>query len=165
MDRQDAMAPFDEGSFRLNWFPLLLGAHVILAVSLLAPSLVLPFLLRRRPASGEPRPLIRLLAALQGTGSVVIAIGLALTGAGLVLSLGTEILTRPWLLVALAVYAANLLVAAFVSRPSLRRLMRVREPESEGWRQQARRVRYMAYAMAVATGLIGFLMSTKPALW
>ena len=43
--------------------------------------------------------------------------------------------------------------------------MRVREPEAEGWRVQARRVRYVAYAMAVATGLIGFLMSTKPALW
>ena len=149
----------------MNWFPLLLTAHVILAVSLLAPSLVLPFLLRRRPASGEAGRLVRLLAALQGTGSVVIALGLALTGAGLVLSLGTEILTRPWLLVALGVYAANLLVAAFISRPSLRRLMRVREPESDGWRRQARRVRYMAYAMAVATGLIGFLMSTKPALW
>jgi hypothetical protein len=149
----------------LNWFPLLLTAHVILAVSLLAPSLVLPFLLRRQPAGGEPSTIVRLLATLQGTGSVVIAIGLALTGAGLVLSLGTEILTRPWLLVALTVYAANLLLAAFVSRPSLRRLMRVREPESEGWRQQARRVRYIAYGMAVATGLIGFLMSTKPALW
>lgn len=149
----------------MNWFPLLLTAHVILAVSLLAPSLVLPFLLRRQSASGEPSTVIRLLATLQGTGSVVIAIGLALTGAGLVLSLGTEILTRPWLLVALAVYAANLLVAAFLSRPSLRRLMRVREPESEGWRLQARRVRYLAYAMAVATGLIGFLMSTKPTLW
>jgi len=149
----------------LNWFPLLLTAHVILAVSLLAPSLVLPFLLRRRPADGELSTIVRLLATLQGTGSVVIAIGLALTGAGLVLSLGTEILTRPWLLVALTVYAANLLLAAFVSRPSLRRLMRVREPESEGWRQQARRVRYIAYGMAVATGLIGFLMSTKPALW
>ena len=149
----------------MNFFPLLLVLHIGLAVALLAPSLLLPFLLRRRPASGEPSQLMRLLAALQGTGSVVIGIGLALTGVGLVLSLGTEILTRPWLLVALGVYAANLLLAAFVSRPSLRRLMRVREPESEGWRQQARRVRYLAYAMAVATGLIGFLMSTKPALW
>jgi Predicted integral membrane protein (DUF2269) len=165
MGRHDATAPFDEGSFGLNWFALLLTAHVILAVSLLAPSLALPFLLRRQSAGGEPSTIVRLLATLQGTGSVVIAIGLALTGVGLVLSLGTEILTRPWLLVALAVYAANLLLAAFVSRPSLRRLMRVREPDSEGWRQQARRVRYMAYAMAVATGLIGFLMSTKPALW
>jgi polyferredoxin len=149
----------------VNWFPILLTAHVILAVSLLAPSLVLPFLLRRQAEGGEPSTVIRLLATLQGTGSLVIAAALALTGAGLVISLGTEILSKPWLLVALTVYALNLLVAAFISRPSLRRLMRVREPDSEGWRQQARRVRYVAYGMAVATGLIGFLMSTKPALW
>jgi hypothetical protein len=149
----------------VNWFPILLTVHVILAVSLLAPSLVLPFLLRRQPAGDEPSTMIRLLATLQGTGSLVIAAGLALTGAGLVISLGTEILAKPWLLVALTVYALNLLVAAFISRPRLRRLMRVREPDAEGWRHQARRVRYVAYAMAVATGLIGFLMSTKPALW
>ena len=149
----------------MNWFPILLTAHVLLAVSLLAPSLVLPFLLRRQSASGEPSTLVRLLATLQGTGSIVIAAGLALTGAGLVVSLGTEILAKPWLLVALGVYAANLVVAAFISRPNLRRLMRVRDPDAEGWRHQARRVRYVAYAMAAATGLIGFLMSTKPALW
>ena len=154
-----------EADSNLNWFPILLTAHVLLAVSLLAPSLVLPFLLRRQSAGGEPSTIVRLLATLQGSGSVVIAIGLALTGVGLVLALGAEILTQPWLVVALGVYAANLLVAAFLSRPNLRRLMRVREPESEGWRRQAKRARYLAYAMAVATGLIGFLMSTKPALW
>ena len=88
-----------------------------------------------------------------------------MTGIGLVISLGTDILAKPWLQVALGVYAANLVVAAFISRPSLRRLMRLREPEAEGWRTQARRVRYVAYAMAAATGLIGFLMSTKPELW
>ena len=157
--------PSTRPDFELNWFPILLVAHVILAVSLLAPSLVLPFLLRRQSASGEPSGLVRLLANLQGTGSLVIGVGLALTGAGLVISLGTEILTKPWLLIALGVYAANLLVAAFISRPNLRRLMRVREPDADGWRRQARRVRYVAYAMAAATGLIGFLMSTKPALW
>jgi hypothetical protein len=149
----------------MNWFPLLLIAHVALAVSLLAPSLVLPFLLREGPGNRPPGTATRILMSLQGTGSVVIAIGLALTGAGLVISLGAEILTRPWLLVALTVYAANLLLAAFISRPSLRRLMRFSDPDSEGWRRQARRVRYLAYAMAVATGLIGFLMSTKPVLW
>lgn len=159
------MRPLDEARFELSWFPLLLTAHIILAVSLLAPSLVLPFLLRRQSVNGEASTIVRLLATLQGTGSLVIATGLALTGAGLVISLGTEILTQPWLLVALGVYAVNLLVAAFISRPNLRRLMRVREPEAEGWRTQARKVRYLAYAMAAATGLIGFLMSTKPPLW
>jgi hypothetical protein len=149
----------------LNWFPFLLVAHVMLAISLLAPSLILPFLLRQGQNGGASSGATRLMMSLQGTGSLVIAAGLALTGAGLVISLGAEILGKPWLLVALAVYAANLLLAAFISRPRLRRLMRFSNPDSEGWRQQARRVRYLAYAMAVATGLIGFLMSTKPALW
>jgi len=165
MDRHHATAPFDEAESTLSWFPVLLIAHVTLAVSLLAPSLLLPFLLRERAGSGPPGAATRLMMALQGSGSVLIAIGLALTGAALVISLGTEILTKPWLLVALAVYAANLLLAAFISRPNLRRLMRLSDPDSAGWRQQARRVRYLAYGMAVATGLIGFLMSTKPALW
>jgi len=165
MVRHHAMAPLAEAHSELSWFPILLVTHVLLAVSLLAPSLVLPFVLRRQSPDGEPSTVVRLLAALQGTGSLIIGLGLALTGTGLVIALGSEILTQPWLLVALGVYAANLLVAALISRPNLRRLMRVREPDAEGWRQQARRVRYVAYAMAVATGLIGFLMSTKPALW
>jgi hypothetical protein len=82
-----------------------------------------------------------------------------------VLSLGTSVLSQPWLLVALTVYAANLLTAAFISRPNLRRLMRLSDPGPDAWRRRARRQRYIAYAMAAATGVIGFLMSTKPALW
>jgi hypothetical protein len=149
----------------LNWFPVLLIAHVALAISLLAPSLLLPFLLRREPGTGGPGGLTRALMALQGTGSVVIGLGLAATGVGLVLSLGTSVLSQPWLLVALSVYAANLLVAAFISRPNLRRLVRLSDPGPDAWRRRARRQRYVAYLMAAATGLIGFLMSTKPALW
>jgi hypothetical protein len=149
----------------MSWFPVLLVVHIALAISLLAPSVILPFLLRRRAGDAPPGPAAQVLMTLQGTGSVVIGIGLALTGAGLVLSLGTEILAKPWLMVALAIYAANLLVAAFISRPGLRRLVRLSNADSDGWSRQASRVRYVAYAMAAATLLIGFLMSTKPALW
>jgi predicted cobalt transporter CbtA len=149
----------------LNWFPILLVVHVALAISLLAPSLLLPFLLRQGVAGAPAGGVSRILMTMQGTGGVVIAIGLALTGAGLVISLGTEILAKPWLLVALAIYAVNLLLAAFISRPSLRRLVRRSNPDPEGWRRQASRVRYVAYAMAAATLVIGFLMSTKPVLW
>ena len=148
----------------MNWFAVLLIAHVALAISLLAPSLLLPFLLRDQ-AAGPPAALTRALMAMQGTGSLLIAVGLGVTGAGLVLSLGTQVVTQPWLLVALGVYAANLLTAAFISRPNLRRLLRLSEGSSDAWRRRARRQRYVAYAMAAATGLIGFLMSTKPALW
>ncbi len=151
----------------MNWFPLLLVLHIGLAVALLAPSLLLPFLLRRADVGGGPprNPATRLLMGMQGTGSVVIAVGLALTGAGLLALLGTQLLGQPWLMVALVLYAANLLVAAFVSRPNLRRLLRIDAGDDGSWRRRARQQRYLAYAMAAATGVIGLLMSTKPALW
>jgi len=150
----------------VNWFPLLLIVHIGLAVSLLAPSLLLPFLLRRADAAGgRHNGATRLLMRLQGTGSVVIGVGLALSGAGLLALLGAELLTQPWLLVALGIYAANLLVAAFVSRPNLRRLLRLEGGDDATWRRRARQQRYVAYGMAAMTGVIGFLMSTKPALW
>jgi hypothetical protein len=148
----------------VTWFPILLAVHITLAVALLAPSLVLPFLLRRNAGSGvAANPVARLLLALQGTGSVVVAVGLAVTGIGLLLVLGLELLSQPWLLVALGLYAANLVVAAFISRPNLRRLVGIgRSGDEEGWRRRARQQRYVAYAMAAATGIIGLLMMTKP---
>jgi len=149
------------------WFPVLLAVHVTLAISLLLPSLLLPFLLRQAgPDGGSPNRGTRILIGMQGTGSLVIAGGLALTGVGLLLALGTQLITRPWLLVALVIYAANLAVAAFVARPNLRRLIGIGlAGDPEAWRRRARRQRLVAYAMAGATGLIGLLMSTKPELW
>ena len=152
----------------MPWFPVLLVAHVALAISLLLPSLVLPFLLRGSEPDDSRRPgrLGSFLLNLQGTGSVVIGAGLAITGAGLLIVLGPDLLRKPWLLAALSIYAANLLVAGFVSRPNLRRLLRKGNSETltdgEAWRRGARRQRLLAYAMALATGIIGFLMSTKP---
>jgi hypothetical protein len=69
----------------VNWFPLLLIVHIGLAVALLAPSLLLPFLLRRADTVGGPprHPVTRMLLAMQGTGSVAIGLGLALTGTAL----------------------------------------------------------------------------------
>lgn len=150
----------------MSLFPILLIVHVSLAVALLAPSLVLPFVLRRGGVSATGGGLVRVMAALQGTGSVLIATGLALTGAGLVAILGAELLGKPWLMVALGLYAANLLVAAFISRPNLRRLVGFgSDADDQVWARRARQQRYVAYAMAAATGAIGFLMSTKPELW
>lgn len=150
----------------MNWFPFLLVVHISLAVALLAPSLLLPFLLRRSGPDSDGGPVVRSLIAMQGTGSVVVAIGLALTGVGLLAILGTELLGQPWLLVALIIYAVNLAVAALISRPNLRRLVRLgREGDEASWRRRARQQRYVAYGMAAATGVIGFLMSTKPELW
>ena len=146
-------------------FPILLAVHITLAVALLLPSVLLPFVLRR--SSGEPGPLTRALMAIQGTGTLAIAGGLALTGGAMLFILGPELLTQPWLLVGLVLYAVNLAVAAFVSRPNLRRMVGLGGSEADDatWRRRARQQRYVAYGMAAVIGVIGFLMSTKPDLW
>jgi hypothetical protein len=60
----------------------------------------------------------------------------------------------------------NLALAAFVSRPNLRRLLRIGgEVDDETWRRRARQQRYVAYGMAAMVGVVGLLMSTKPTLW
>ncbi len=152
----------------MNWFPVLLVTHIALAISLLLPSVVLPFVLRR--SSGAAGPLTRALMAVQGTGTLVIGLGLALTGAGMLWILGPELLTQPWLLVALTLYAINLIVAAVISRPNLRALVGLSgggnaTADDEAWRRRARQQRLVAYGMAGVIGVIGFLMSTKPDLW
>ena len=149
----------------MNWFPILLVTHIVLAVSLLLPSVLLPFLLRR--GDGTPGRVTRGLMAMQGTGTLLIAAGLAVTGSAMLWILGPELLTQPWLLVALVLYALNLAVAAFVGRPNLRRLIGLGSSTADDatWHSRARRQRYIAYGMAGVIGVIGLLMSTKPDLW
>jgi hypothetical protein len=149
----------------VDWFPLLLATHIVLAVSLLLPSVLLPFLLRRR--DGPPSDfLTRPLMAMQGTGTLVIGLGLAATGVAMLAILSPQLVTQPWLLVALVLYAINLGVAAFISRPNLRRLVGLGTNDDPAqWQRRARTQRYVAYGMAAGIGIIGFLMSTKPELW
>jgi hypothetical protein len=148
-------------------FPVLLVTHIVLAVSLFLPSILLPFALRtRRAAADSPNSFVRFLLWMQANGTVVVGLGLAATGAALVTILGGQLLSQPWLLVALAIYAANLALAIFVQRPNLRRLIGIRAAADDRvWLARARRQRYVSYAMAALVGTIGFLMSTKPALW
>jgi hypothetical protein len=149
----------------MTWFPVLLVIHIALAVALLLPSVLLPFVLRRN--SGAPGPATRALMAMQGTGTLVIAAGLAITGGAMLWILGPELLTQPWLITALVLYGLNLVVAAVISRPNLRRLIGLSggTADDETWRRRARQQRYVAYGMAGVIGVIGFLMSTKPNLW
>jgi hypothetical protein len=146
---------------------LLLVIHIALALALFLPSILLPFALRgRRPATESASPIVRTLLGLQARGTLAIGAGLAVSGAALLVSLGIGLLAQPWLLVALAIYAANLVVAFFVQRPNLRRLVGVRAAfDDRLWEARARRQRYVSYVMAGLTSTIGFLMSTKPNLW
>lgn len=154
--------------------PILIVVHVTLAIALFVPSLLLPFApQRRRRSDGSTRPgrVVRALGWLQSNGTLPLGIGLGLTGAGLVAVLGVSLLGQPWLLVALAIYAIDLGLAFFVQRPAVRRLggnegvVARSTYDDRAVVAGARRQRYMSYLMAGLIGTIGFLMSTKPALW
>ena len=149
-------------------FPVLLLLHIGLAVGLLIPSLLLPFAFRARRGSLHPESssgFVRLMLALQARGTLWIGVGLAITGLGLVLTLGASILAKPWLVVALVIYAITLGVGYFVQVPRLRRLIGMRNGSDPRWPALARRQRYISYVMAGLVGTIGFLMSAKPVLW
>jgi len=154
--------------------PLLL-THIALAFSLFVPSLLLPFALRplawngrggSAPSEDGRGRVVRGLLWLQAHGTLPLGIGLGLTGAALVALLGVSLLSQPWLLVALAIYAIDLGLAFFVQRPGFRRLSSLRRRGDDPVALAgARRQRYLSYLMAGLIGTIGFLMSTKPALW
>ena len=158
-------------------FPLILVAHIVLAISLFVPSVLLPFAFRAQrgprgaavaigeaPGAGSNR-FVRFMLALQSRGTLWLGLGLAITGAGLIATLGPQTLQQPWLLLALIIYGANLALAYFVQVPRLRRLIGLRKGSDPKWAELARRQRYVSYVMAGLVGTIGFLMSTKPALW
>jgi hypothetical protein len=151
-------------------FPFVLGAHIVLAISLFLPTILLPFALRLKGGTFEQGPgrASRALFWLQRNGSLMVAAGLAGTGIALVMTLGAQLLTQPWLLIALGLYATNLVIAFVIQRPGLARLLRLQPGESEEarrrWRDWARRQRYFSYVMAGIIGVIAFLMSTQPSL-
>lgn len=149
------------------YLPFLLVAHIILALSLAVPSILLPFALRPRRATVESgSAVIQSLLWAQAHGTVAIGLGLALTGLALVAALGSSLLRQPWLLVALSIYFVNLAIAFFIQRPNLRRLLGIRAASDDStWRDRAKRQRYVSYLMAGLVGTIGFLMSSKPVLW
>jgi hypothetical protein len=141
----------------------------VLAISLFLPSILLPFALRLRGGQWQERPgrTSRILFWLQRNGTLVVGAGLAITGVAMLVLLGPQLLSQLWLLLALAVYAGTLLLAFFVQRPALARLLRLpisSDAERDRWRAWARRQRYVSYVMAALVGLIAFLMTTKPDL-
>lgn len=149
-----------------NLFPLLLVAHIALAICLVLPSILLPFTLRTRRATADSDSrMVQGLLYAQTHGTIVIGLGLAITGLGLIAALGSSLLQQPWLVLALAIYFVNLGIGFFIQRPNLRRLIGVTAAADDRvWKGRARRQRYVSYLMAGLVGAIGFLMTSKPVL-
>src|SRR6185503_7202689 len=117
-------------------FPVFLVVHIVLAIALFVPSLLLPFAFRARRGSLNPERSgrsVRFLLALQARGTVWIGAGLAISGLALVASIGFDKLVQPWLLVALVIYALNLGMAYFIQVPRLRSLIGLRSGSDPRW--------------------------------
>jgi len=118
-----------------------------------------------RASSVIARRLIVPLAILQG-----------ITGLGLVLTEGTELLTRGWLLLAIALYAIALFIAIGLNLPNLRRLIEMTTPPPGGppaggpppggpppeLLERVAKSRQYGMAMSGLVVIIVFLMVVKP---
>src|SRR5688500_9813533 len=78
------------------YLPLLIATHVVLAISLFLPSILLPFALRLRGGQWQEQPgrISRALFWLQRNGTLVIGAGLAVTGAAMLAILGAQLLSQ-----------------------------------------------------------------------
>jgi uncharacterized membrane protein len=166
----------------VSLLPWLLYLHILGAIIAFGPGFALSIIgaaAGREPQHGNfalragslvARRLILPLAILQG-----------ITGLGLVLLEGTELLTRPWLLVAIVLYAIALYIAIGLNLPNLRRLIEMTTPPAGGppaggppaggppaggpppeLLQRFARARQYGMAMSGLVVVIVFLMVVKP---
>ena len=117
----------------MSLLPWLLFLHIVGAIIAFGPGFALSIFgaaAGREPQHGNfvlrassvvARRLILPLAILQG-----------ITGLGLVLVEGTELLTRPWLLIAIVLYAIALYIAIGLNLPNLNRLIEMTTPPAGG---------------------------------
>ena len=156
---------YDRAGCRRTCFPILLVAHITLAVALFLPSILLPFTLRtRRAAVDSESGVVRSLLWAQSHGTVVIGAGLRSPAWGWSPRSGRRCSNSRgcwWR----SSSTRSTWLAFFIQRPNLRRLIGVKAAADDGvWRERAKRQRYVSYLMAGLVGVIGFLMSTKPSL-
>jgi len=161
----------------VSLFPWLLYLHIVGAIIAFGPGFALSIFgaaAGREPQHGNfvlrassvvARRLILPLAILQG-----------ITGLGLVLLEGTELLTRLWLLVAIVLYAIALYIAIGLNLPNLARLIEMTTPPAGGppagappaggpppeLMQRFQRARQYGMAMSGLVVVIVFLMVVKP---
>jgi uncharacterized membrane protein len=161
----------------VSLLPWLLFLHIVGAIIAFGPGFALAIFgaaagrepqhanFTLRASSVIARRLIVPLAVLQGV-----------TGLGLVLTEGTELLTRPWLLLAIVLYAIALYIAIGLNLPNLRRLIEMTTPPPGGAPaggpppggpppelvDRVARSRQYGMAMSGLVVVIVFLMVVKP---
>ena len=115
-------------------FLVFLYLHVLGSVVALGPTFVFPIIggfSAREPQHGNFA--LRLSLAIQSRLVVPIALSLAVTGVGLLLTASPPVsITQPWLLASIALYVVALTLSLVVSRPALVKLIALSSQGPQG---------------------------------
>jgi uncharacterized membrane protein len=153
----------------VSWLPWLLFVHILGAVIAFGPGFALSIF--GYAAGREPQHAnftLRTSAVVATRLIVPLAVLQGVTGVGLLLVEGTDILAARWLLVAIVLYAAALYIAIGLNLPNLRRLIELSSsPPGPGGPPpelltRAARARQYGIAMSGLVIVIVFLMVVKP---
>jgi uncharacterized membrane protein len=113
----------------VSLLPWLLFLHILGAIIAFGPGFAFSFF--GAAAGREPQHVnftLRTMDFISRRMVLPLAILQGITGLGLVLIEGTELLTRGWLLLAIVLYAVALYVAIALNLPNLRRLIELSTP-------------------------------------
>jgi len=108
----------------MNWVPWLLFAHILGAIIAFGPTFAFPIL--GAAAGREPQHanfMIRALHLVTSRLVIPLAILQGVTGVGLVLATGIDLLAARWLLVAIVLYAILLYIGIGINLPNTNRLI------------------------------------------
>ncbi|HXF82456.1 MAG TPA: DUF2269 family protein [bacterium] len=152
----------------MSAYAILKFVHVLLAITAVGANITYGVWLAR--AARERAHLEHVLRGVQVLDDRLATPAYALlfvTGAALVY-VGETRWTTPWLLTALVLYAAVVVLGLVGYTPTLRRqigALRTAGPDAPAYLEAARRARRIGLAVAVLVTVIVFLMVAKPALW
>lgn len=153
----------------MSLLPWLLFLHILGAVIAFGPGFALSFF--GAAAGREPQHAnftLRTSAVVATRLIIPLALFQGVTGIGLLLVEGTDILAARWLLVAIALYAIALYIALGLNLPNLRRLIELSSAPPAGGAPPAElivragRSRQYGMAMSGLIVVIVFLMVVKP---
>lgn len=153
----------------MSWVPWLLFLHILGAVIAFGPGFAFAFF--GAAAGREPQHVnftLRTMKLIADRMVTPLAILQGVTGVGLILAEGIDLLNAKWLLLAIVLYAAALYIAIGLNLPNLRQLIELTStppgpggPPPELLARIARSRQYGS-AMGGLVAVIVFLMVVKP---
>jgi uncharacterized membrane protein len=149
-------------------FLLLKWLHILAAITAVGSNITYGIWIGRASARSEVLPFTLRGIKLIDDRLANPAYGLLLITGLLMVWVARFLLTTPWLLIALILYAALILLGLFGFTPALKRQIAALEefgPGSEEYRSVAARGTLLGLVLTVLAVAIVFLMVVKPTLW